>query len=85
MSLKNFELGILRTFYVAWGLLAIFAVAVMVSVLWNTPVSFFSDPFKDESLFWEIAVVPLLPLAAALVPWLGMYLVRWVYRGYVPR
>lgn len=78
MQLRNFEQGILRLYYVAWVLL-FFTTAV---VNWMQ----IQHDFHYGHLDAEEIVEAAMGVTAALIgPGIAMWMIRWVYRGFVPK
>jgi hypothetical protein len=76
MNLVRFETGIQRLYYIAWAI--IFAACVLIAG---------GELFAAESRIREAAPGPavLAAIAAAIVPLIAMHVIRWVYRGFVPK
>lgn len=73
MTRKNFEIGILRLYYVLWA--TAFATMVVLTVL-NLASR---GPLHSETLASSGLV-----LASVVLPGVLMMGIRWVYRGFVP-
>lgn len=75
MTRQNFELGVWRLYHVAWLLLL--GSVLVVTVADNLRVYKYGDV--------EVLAVVLPIAAAALLPLVGKYVVRWIYRGFFPK
>ena len=76
MKLKNFETGLQRAYYVAWGLVApVMAVFIAYEFFDNL------DRRTPEQVLQYTGAL----LGFVLGPAVLMYAARWIYRGFVPK
>ncbi len=72
----RFEVGIQRLYYVLWGIGSPLYVFMVISETEDTHLK----------THWELQLLWVgLFSMAVIVPWVGMRLVRWVYRGFFPK
>ena len=72
MKAENIEIGIQRIYYVLWGGL----------VALNTVLCIRAFNYESESEFLEGIIGLGL---AVLIPYIGMLVGRWIYRGFRPK
>ncbi len=82
MNIKNFELGVLRAYYVVWAVFSIgWGFAAIYEGWWNR----FEEGWGRESTtLHHLQYVGIL-LAVVIGPGVVMYATRWIYRGFVPK
>jgi hypothetical protein len=77
VKLQSFEQGVQRLYYVAWLLLFLVTAGFGVFKIQH---DFHQGHLSPE----EVVEIGFAVPAALIGPWIAMWLIRWVYRGFVP-
>ena len=77
MKLQNFETGLQRAYYLIWAMIASFSISMMIcgDGWWN---------LRDQCRGLETPYL-IVAVIAVVLPGIVMFIIRWVYRGFIPK
>ena len=79
MKLQNFETGLQRVYYLIWAMIVSFVISMMIC-----GVGWLDGYGCDRHRLMEFEAIVAFAIAVVL-PGIVMFVVRWIYRGFVPK